>query len=230
MYSTTSNVSTETAGANSTGIFECKATNANATTTAIAGGYSGTDCIEMRYAEVLLNLAESAVGIDRIGADQEAYTYLKAIRARAGIALGSDNLYGLTANMQRDPLFAAILHECQVEFAFEGKRFWDLRRWMLFGESTAINDNTNTRLNIPVLNGTRRHGMAIEVKKSAYTGSNDPLLATRDAANIDVLYDTYFTVAEKDVDAEAPFVFTWFDIYYFFGIHTKTLNASPYLQ
>lgn len=233
---TTADKTTETLGTNTTGIYVCKSTNPAATRTNIVNKYSGTDCMEMRYAEVLLNLAESAVGIDKRAKTDESFDGLIKVRQRAGIPAGTDGYYGLKADMSRDELFAAIIKERQVEFAFEGKRFWDLRRWMLFDE-TATGDNTNARLGIPVLNGTRRHGLWIEVKKTAWTKATDPLLTTtsgylvdRETANIDVLYDTYFTVTTKEVESTTSFTFTWYPNYYFFGINATTLNAAPYLQ
>ena len=228
---TAADKTTETLGANASGIYVCKGTDPGVTATNLSNGYSSTCFMEMRFAEVLLNLAECAVGINKTGVTEEGYTVLKAIRDRAGIAAGTNGLYGLKSGMTRDQLFAAILRERQIEFAFEGKRFWDLRRWMLFDES-ADGDNTNARLGIPVLNGTRRHGLIIEVKKSAYTGSNDPYLSTRDAANIDDLYTNNFEVKVKDdVDpTTGNFVFTWYKSYYFFGISQATLNVAPYLK
>lgn len=67
-----------------------------------------------RYAEILLNYAEAAF---ELGRPDEALIALNEIRDRAGIA----------------PLDAAtrenIRHERRVELAFEGHRYWDLRRW-----------------------------------------------------------------------------------------------------
>jgi hypothetical protein len=43
-----------------------------------------------------------------VGKLDEAYTQLINIRKRAGIEAGSDNLYGLKANMSRTEMFKAI--------------------------------------------------------------------------------------------------------------------------
>jgi hypothetical protein len=106
------------------GFYVRKAIDPNLSTGAAAN--SGTDWIEMRYAEVMLNFAEAACGINKL---DEAYTQLTEIRKRAGIDAGADGLYGLKPKMTRAEMFEAILHERQIELAFEGKRFWDLRRW-----------------------------------------------------------------------------------------------------
>lgn len=79
----------------------------------------------MRYAELLLNLAESANETGRSG---EALNALYAIRKRAGIAPGTATDYGVTATGQVD-IRQAIMNERQVELAFEGFRYNDLRRW-----------------------------------------------------------------------------------------------------
>lgn len=87
-------------------------------------------CLPMiRYAEVLLNFAEAANEYG--GYDTEVYTVLLSIRDRAGIKPGADNMYGLKTGMTKDEMRAAIRHERQIELAFEGHWFWDVRRWMI---------------------------------------------------------------------------------------------------
>jgi hypothetical protein len=78
------------------GFYVRKAIDPNLSTGAVAN--SGTDWIEMRYAEVMLNLAEAACGINKL---DEAYTQLTEIRKRAGIDAGADGLYGLKPKMTR---------------------------------------------------------------------------------------------------------------------------------
>ncbi len=75
---------------------------------------SGTDYTVFRYGEVLLNLAEAAY---ERGNAPDALDAVNAIRTRAGIA----PLLSITLD--------AIRHERKVELAFEGHRYWDLRRW-----------------------------------------------------------------------------------------------------
>lgn len=75
---------------------------------------SSTDYTVFRYAEVLLNLAEAAFELGKTG---EALGAVNQIRTRAGIAS--------LANIDREK----IRHERKVELAFEGHRYWDLRRW-----------------------------------------------------------------------------------------------------
>lgn len=79
----------------------------------------------MRYAELLMNYAECA---NETGSPSEALNVLYKIRARANITPGASGTYGVTAASQAD-IRAAIMNERMVEFAFEGFRFNDLRRW-----------------------------------------------------------------------------------------------------
>jgi len=106
-----------------TGFFDRKGLD----TTVIAGlvGNGQTDWIEIRYAEVLMNYGECA---NELGKTSEALNVLYQIRARAGIAPGANNTYGITATTQAD-IRTAYINERQVEFAFENKRLPDLRRW-----------------------------------------------------------------------------------------------------
>ncbi len=86
--------------------------------------------MEIRYAEVLLNLAEVACGAGETG---KAESYLDQVRSRAGESLAAaSTIYDGT----QGGLMSAILFERQVEFAYEGKRFDDCRRWMLYDGGT----------------------------------------------------------------------------------------------
>lgn len=77
---------------------------------------SSTNWIVFRYGEVLLNYAEAAFNL---GKASDALDAVNQIRTRAGIA-------PLTA-VDRDK----IRHERKVELAFEGHRYWDVRRWRI---------------------------------------------------------------------------------------------------
>lgn len=98
---------------------------------------SGTDYIDIRLAEVMLNYAEAAVEINK---SDEAFDVLKQIRKRAGInETSSDSklqglVYGLNPNMGQDEMRQAVRDERFIELLFEQKRLWDLRRWMIYDE------------------------------------------------------------------------------------------------
>jgi hypothetical protein len=87
-----------------------------------------------RYADVLLMFAEAKNEVDGPGTGvattDSVYTYMRAIRARAGIAAGvAPNLYGLANGLSTAAMRDLIRNERRVELAFEEQRFWDLRRW-----------------------------------------------------------------------------------------------------
>jgi len=86
-----------------------------------------TDWIEIRFAEVLMNYGECANEVNKAA---EALQVLYDIRERAGILEGNGK-YGITATTQSG-IREAYINERFVEFAFEGKRFGDLRRWKRF--------------------------------------------------------------------------------------------------
>ena len=190
--------------ASNTGFYTRKAINPTVGVSDVQ--FSGTDWIEIRFAEVLLNLAESACGINNL---DEAYTQLKAIRKRAGIEAGTDGMYGLKANMSRDEMFEAILFERQIEFAFEGKRFWDLRRWKLIEKT---------------LNGKRRTGVTINLNT---TGVPADFATTRDNVDLDLAYSKYFTIVTKQLDTK--YAINWKPEYYFFAIPQSALDNNPKL-
>lgn len=243
------NETTEVQGANASGIYLRKGTDPNASNVQGNFSFSGTDVMKIRFAEVVLNLAESAIGIGNLTEGAEG---IKAIRERAGIE-NLDGNFGLTAN-SRDALFAAILNERRVEFAYEGLRFWDMRRWMLFDANSA----TANRLGLQdqTLEGKRRTGYYFIVKDQSgnrYQGDADPMFAGNGGnaplinrnpdtyppgidtydQYLDYLYDNYFEIVEKnDLDPTNPsdWTYTWFPEYYFFGLHQNILTGSPYLE
>ncbi|HWS01194.1 MAG TPA: RagB/SusD family nutrient uptake outer membrane protein, partial [Prolixibacteraceae bacterium] len=131
--------------------------------------------IEIRFAEVLLNLAESAVGIGKLGSAEEGYQGIIALRKRVGIPAGADGLYGVPAGLDKYGLFREILFERQIELAYEGKRFQDMRRWMLWNDDPAIQNTTCAQLGVEPLNGKRRHGIILAIKTTVYASSSSGL-------------------------------------------------------
>lgn len=153
---------------------------------------SAAPYIEIRYAEVLLNYAEAAC---MTGHMEEAVEQLQKIRARVGYT--AENNYGLQANLSNDQkaCMSAILYERQIELAYEGKRFDDLRRWMLFDGGVGVSSiagapsswtltgwdgNTCTWLGFKPLNGQRRENMLFRTADKWGVGENnvngDPLV------------------------------------------------------
>lgn len=119
----------ETAGTIVTGFYCRRFCNTSLTPTqsvynSNTGGGSGMDWIEMRFAEVIMNLAECANETGRLS---EAKTGVRLIRQRAGIVAGAFD-YGLSIATDIPTMRSLILNERMVEFSMEGKRNFDLRR------------------------------------------------------------------------------------------------------
>lgn len=88
------------------------------TNTTILTSKSTQSWHEIRYAEVILILAEAKAMLNDVSGSRTALNQLRGIRS----------LPNTPANSKAD-LMKAIEHERIVELAFEGHRFWDLRRW-----------------------------------------------------------------------------------------------------
>jgi starch-binding outer membrane protein, SusD/RagB family len=142
------NNTTSSSHISSSGFYCRKMVNPNLAVANFQKSY--TDWIELRYAEVLLNLAECA--FEYQGDNSEVgFDCLKQIRARAGIDAGTDGTYGLAGSITTGltPI-ELVINERKVEMAFEGKRFWDLRRRNMF--------TTDLGSYIFKLNGWKRSG------------------------------------------------------------------------
>jgi hypothetical protein len=92
-----------------------------------ANGYGGNDWILMRYADVILMLAE--VNMYQ-GNTAQAIAYIDMVRARAGLPSYETSSTTDPVYMQKFPtLKLAILHERRSELAFEHHRLFDLLRF-----------------------------------------------------------------------------------------------------
>ena len=56
---------------------------------------------------------------------------MRKIRECAGIEPGEDGTYGIKNNMSQADMTEAIRLERRLDLAFEGHRFFDVRRWMI---------------------------------------------------------------------------------------------------
>lgn len=86
---------------------------------------SDADVIILRYAEVLLMIAEAENEVN--GPTQKVYDAVNAVRARSEMPPLPDNL-------SQDEMRERIRHEWRVEFVFEGQRYFQLKRWKLMEE------------------------------------------------------------------------------------------------
>ena len=166
------------------------------------------DFVLMRFAEVMLNYAETA---NETGHLDEAMTILKQIRHRAGIEPGDDGNYGITAS-SRTEMREAILAERNIEFCFEGQRFWDLRRLRMLDR----------------LDGTTKHGVeAIAMKPD---GTEMSITEARTKAATYELQEGDFTYSLLQVPLSGVRVNSVPDTYYFFPIQESVLDRNPSIE
>lgn len=90
----------------------------DSTNTNFVTNKSSQSSVEIRYAEVLLIAAEARTKLNNFNGASDA---LNALRNKRGLP---NTTAGDAAQ-----LMTAIEHERKVELAFEGHRYWDLRRW-----------------------------------------------------------------------------------------------------
>lgn len=162
------------------------------------------DYVLMRYAEVMLNYAETA---NEMNKTQEAMDVLLEIRQRAGIEPGSDSKYGIVAT-NKEQLRQAILDERNIEFCFEGHRFWDLRRLR--------------KLNL--LDGGTKHGVEAIAINPAGTDMN--LTEAKTKADNFELVESHFKYNLLQVPNTGVKVNSLPDTYYFFPIQQSVIQKS----
>lgn len=83
--------------------------------------------ILIRLGEIYLNYAEALNEYDPGNPDIKKYVDL--VRGRNGV-----NMPPLPSDLSQDEMRERIRHERRVELAFEGHRYWDVRRWMIADE------------------------------------------------------------------------------------------------
>ena len=106
--------------------------------------------IEMRYAEVLLNLAEALAEQDYSKNQDDALEALNEVRERVNLPKRTTE-----EAPDKDSFMKLLRKERICKLAFEGFRYWDLRRWRLAGE---------------VIDGKQAHGTKITKKDdNSYT-------------------------------------------------------------
>ncbi len=81
------------------------------------------DFMIIRYAEILLNYAEAMIETGQ-WSNAETLAAINEVRARAAMPAVNSGIYGTQAKMRE-----LIRRERQAELAFEGGRYFDIRRW-----------------------------------------------------------------------------------------------------
>ena len=228
----------------------------NVTTANNGFAQSYASYIELRFAEVLLNLAEVACGAGEWQSALE--NYLKPIRQRVGYT--GDCGFNVTDDAS---CMAAILYERQIELAFEGKRFDDMRRWLLFDGGAHFAEipgapstwtlsgwggNTCTWLGFKEFNGQHRDNMEFRVKINNGKGGDawgdkddmpDPIakeLMGEEDSNI-TGWDTFLAwrsqyavdlnnSSDSDIDAQLDNLQTFYNKYLTRKLKTSDLKES----
>jgi hypothetical protein len=185
---------------------------------------SPTDWIEIRFTEVLLNLAEAS---NEVGSTAIAYDVLTQIRNRAGIDAGVDNLYGIPAGLDQAGMRDVIMLERRLELVFEGKRSQDLRRRRMYS----------------TLNGTRRFGYQI-IKTAAFDALSGTELVLDDRVALETavldgsidlddpaVYNTYFETNLRSLERfgsvnDLGDPINYLDQYYFYDIPQGDLDKN----
>jgi hypothetical protein len=220
-----------------------KMSNPAADTTALQ--FSGTDIFEYRYAELLLNIAECYAATGNTG---KCIEYLSKIRARVGIP--SANNYGLGTLSSKYAAIEACLYERRVELAYEGKRYWDIHRWLLYAGVSSMNPsaNTCTKLGLTPINGTNRTGYYWQTKTFSPTNT-DPLTAAdknilidpdasaatfaAEIAKLKALYNSKLVMTPLDQaldrDGTNPVNILYKPNYYLSGLHSNVLSLNPWM-
>ena len=94
-------------------------------TTGAVASPAGQDFYVIRYADVLLMRAEALVELNQL---PEVYTLVDQVRQRPTVLMPRiANAEG--ANLTQSALRDIVRHERRVELAFEGLRYYDLKRW-----------------------------------------------------------------------------------------------------
>lgn len=129
-----------------------------------------SDWVIYRYTQVLLDYIEASN--ESGGSINEIYQALYKIRKRAGLPAGDNGQYGLVQTSDRNELRNIIRNERRIELAFEGHRYFDIRRWKIAED---------------VMN-TPRTGMRITLNKGVRTYTRINVLQTKFVAPKMYLY------------------------------------------
>jgi hypothetical protein len=146
--------------------------------------YQGLNFIVMRYSEVLLTRAEALIELNQnLG---EAASLINQVRQRAGV-----NMPPISVSSQAT-MRAQVRHERRVELAFEGLRWYDMKRWKI----------ADVKMNGAVY-GVRPGTVNLTNGALTFTGPN---ITVGDQRVFNPGRDYYFPFPQVDIDLGAPFL------------------------
>lgn len=206
------NITIDKGHVTSTG-FYCRK-NIDTTVSNVNSQYGKTFWVELRFAEVVMDLAECA---NMTGNTALCNQMLGLIRKRAGI-VNNDGNYGIPQGVSTDSMENFILNEREIEFAFEGKRYDDLRRTRHFDK----------------LDGSYRQQLVLWFKSSYKSTDFEKVNAVTGLAPIDTInvdgpdYLKYFnhTIIPITNDPVINFQTT----YYAYAIPSSNISKEPAMQ
>jgi hypothetical protein len=138
----------------------------------------GLNFIVMRYPEVLLTRAEALIELNQnLG---EAASLISQVRQRPGV-----NLPPAVVGSQ-DAMRAAVRHERRVELAFEGLRWYDIKRWKI----------AENKMNGYVY-GVRPGAVDPTNGAVSFSGAN---ITVGDVRQFNPQRDYYFPIPQVDID------------------------------
>jgi len=142
--------------------------------------------IYMRYAEDLLTYAEAKIEQGNI--DQSVLDAINKVRARAyGVDPSQTNQYPAVTTMNQDQLRKEVRYERTVEFANEGLRLFDIRRW---------------KIGKDVMDGT-----LVGRPKGAYTTvPNTPDIDENGHPHYDGMMDLFRSVEQRSFDPKRDYL------------------------
>lgn len=179
-------------------------------------GGNGFDWIDLRFAEVIINYAECA---NEVGNMTLAKDLIRQLRVRAGIKAGTaDYGLGLVGGTDIPKMRDLIMNERMIEFAFEGKRSYDLRRT----RKMHLLEGTIDVVAFDPVNAA--------AKSFLETVNGDGVL-NRDTVDVNnkETYTKFFKTATTVVlSGNGPFAFPERD--YFYALPDAFLNSTPLLE
>ena len=130
-----------------------------------------------RLAEVYLDYADAIMGNNTSTSDPDALKFYNAVRIRAGIAPKTSITY------------ADLTLERKIEFAFEGRAWYDWKTWYYFDPTNALNYfNTQNRGNYNI----------------TYNGGNPFVTYFNDATNPSPVGQRFYTITPATADLPYP--------------------------
>jgi hypothetical protein len=183
----------------------------------------------IRYAEVLLNLAEAA---NETGHSADAKGYIIQVRQRSKIPAGAGD-YGLATGVGSDyqATLNAVLKEREIEFAYEGKRFWDLRRRRLF---SVLNSYGTMHAYGPYLNKTAasaQYGIDVTQSNSGIASQlSDLIVSPPPGFDTDAFLKNITSFVYEPIDVSSSNQINIPTSYYFGAINPSNILQNTNLE